>query len=63
MPWVNSREPRGLEVTRRQLESALGQLQGAKGAGGHQEADRECPGTIAEGQGVNRGQIVSNIGN
>ena len=63
MPWVNNMGPRGQEVTRKQIESALGQLQGAKGAGGHQEADRECPGSITGGQGVNRGQIVSNIGN
>ena len=54
MPGVNYRGPRGLEVTRRQIESALGQLQGAKGAGGHQEAVRECPGSITGGQGGRR---------
>ena len=35
-----------------ELESALGQLKGAKGAGGHQEADIECPGSITGGQGA-----------
>ena len=54
MPWVNSRGPRGQEVARRQIEGALGQYQGAKGAGGCQEADREYPGSISGGQGGRR---------
>ena len=53
MPWVNSRGPRGQEVARRQIEGALGQYQGAKGAGGCQEADREYPGSPG-GQGGRR---------
>ena len=54
MPWVNSRGPRGQEVARRQIESALGQYQGAKGAEGHQEADREYPRSISGGHGGKR---------